>query len=107
MRPPSSAKASGSCPLFVGVQEQDVAPDRFQRAVAEQLLGALVPAGDVAHAVHGQHRFVDLVEDLRLVRQLGFDLGVGVGGALGQAVHLQQRAGQQRQAFELARSSSE
>jgi hypothetical protein len=56
--------------VFVIVEEQDVAPHRFHRGVAEQALGALVPADDEAVHVHGQHRLVDLVEDLRLVLQL-------------------------------------
>ncbi|EEF26993.1 conserved hypothetical protein [Ricinus communis] len=88
--------------VVVRVQEQDVAADGFHRRVAEQALGALVPAGDVAHAVHRQHGLVDLVEDLRLVRQLRFDLGIGVRRALGQRMHLHQRAGEAGQGFQLA-----
>src|SRR5471030_93119 len=84
--------------VLVFVQEQDVAADRFDRAVAEQPLGALAPAGDEAAHVHRQHRFVDLVEDLRLVLQARFDLHVGVGRALRQRVHAQHAGGQRGQA---------
>jgi hypothetical protein len=78
--------------LLVDVQEQDVVADRFDRAVAEQPLGALVPAVDVAGQVEREDRFFDLVEHLQLVGQLRLDLHVGMGRALGQRMHLQQAA---------------
>ena len=88
--------------VFVVVQEQDVAPHGFHRGVAEQALGALVPAGDVAGQVHRQHGFVQLVEDLRLLRQQGFDLRVGMGRALRQRMHLQHAGRQRCQAGQVA-----
>jgi hypothetical protein len=81
--------------VVVSVQEQDVVADGFDCRVAEQRFGAAIPAGDVAEPVHCEDRLVDLVEDLRLVRQLRFHLHVRVRGALGQRLHLQQ-AGHQR-----------
>ena len=88
--------------IFVVVQEQDVAPHGFHRGVAEQALGALVPAGDVARQVHRQHGFVQLVEDLRLLRQQGFDLRKRMGRALRQRMHLQHAGRQRGQAGQLA-----
>ena len=88
--------------VLVVVQEQDVAPHGFHRGVAEQALGALVPAGDVARQVHRQHGFVQLVEDLRLLRQQGFHLRKRMGRALRQRMHLQHAGRQRCQAGQVA-----
>ena len=68
----AAADARENLRLFIlslaGNQDRDRLADRLLRRVAEQPFGALVPAGDVPGLIHRQHRFVDLVQDLGLVR---------------------------------------
>ena len=60
--------------LFGGVDFSDVFAEHFFRSVAVQFLGALVPTGDVVIQVGGNHRVVDLVDDLGLLPQRFFGL---------------------------------
>ena len=60
--------------VLVGIDEEDVAPDGFLGRVAEEVLGAFVPTGDVAAQIHGDHRIMNMVDDLALLFQLLFAL---------------------------------
>ena len=53
----------------VQIDQRDVFAEHFFRSVAVQFLGALVPTGDVVIQVGGNHRVVDLVDDLGLLSQ--------------------------------------